>query len=75
MADGGKTGSAPRYVNNLNNTDVHKGAIILQSSKETPHDTEKGCISAHSKGSSKTKENQRQFSHPLCTLNFKGSLE
>lgn len=33
-ADGGKTGSAPRYVNNLNNTDVHKGATILHGSGE-----------------------------------------
>lgn len=75
MADGGKTGSAPRYVNNLNNTEVHKGAIILRSSKEPPHGTAQGCISAHSKGSYKTKGKQRQFSRPLWTLNFKGSLE
>lgn len=56
MAAGGETGSAPRYVNNLNNTDEHKGAIILHSSRETPHNTESSCISARSKGSAKTKE-------------------
>lgn len=59
VADGGKRGSAPRYVNNLDNTGVHKGAIILRGSEENPRDTEKGCVSAQSKGSSKTKEKQR----------------
>lgn len=57
MADGGKTGSAPRYVNNLNNTEVHKGAIILRSSKETPTVQRKAAFQHIAKAATKPKEN------------------
>lgn len=76
VAAGGETGSAPRYVNNLNNTDEHKGAIIRHCSRDTPPSptTQREAAFLHAlKVAVKPRKNGDK--HPVCTLEFKGSLE
>lgn len=63
----GKTGSAPRYVNNLNKTFIKEPLFYAAQGK--PPTTHRKHIA---KVAPKPK---RGFRHPLCTLNFKGSLE